>query len=250
MMKERMLVLAKAYPEYSKNHGWVMCTAGITENGEWRRVYPVEMDVYIKGKFSKRDWIEYTIKEKDGWDPRKESKRVITHTIKVVGNEDIESVRKMLNKRITTLEKLKKDYAKDKTSIGVIKPKIIDFKLKPREWNENVKKSILSQTTLTETFKADLLDKRPQYDFTCGDDECKSHSIICEDMEAMMLYKKMKNGYSDPNLIFNKVSQKLFDFMKKRDLYFIMGSHFRFPTFLIISLFYPKYYGESLDKFF
>lgn len=249
-MKEKMLVLAKAYPEYSKNHGWVMCTAGITESGEWRRVYPIEMDIYIKGKFSKRNWIEYEIKEKDGWDIRKESKRVITSTIKVVGNEDVESVRMMLKEKLTTLEQLKADYSEDKTSIGVIKPKLNDFRLKPREWDERVKQSIETQTTLTETFKADLLDKRPQYDFMCGNQECGSHSIICEDMEAMMLYKRMKNGHSDEDLIYDKVKNKLFDWMKTRDLYFIMGSHFLYPTFLIISLFYPKYYGESLEKFF
>lgn len=249
-MKEKMLVLAKAYPEYSKNHGWVMCTAGITDKGQWRRVYPVEMDIYIKGKFSKRDWIEYEIKEKEGWDSRKESKRVLTSSIRVVGNEDTESVRRMLKERLTTLEKLKSDYYLDKTSIGVIKPKITDFKLKPRDWDEEVKRTILTQTTLTDTFKADLLDKRPQYMFSCGGSDCKSHSIICEDMEAMMLYKKMKNGYSDKDVVYNKVKEKLSDFMKKRDLYFIMGSHFRFPTFLIISLMYPKYYGESLDSYF
>lgn len=249
-MKEKMLVLAKAYPEYSKNHGWVMCTAGITEEGEWRRVYPIEMDIYLKDKFSKRNWIEYEIKEKEGWDSRKESKRVITNTIKVIGNEDIESTKEILNKKITTLEDLKKDYGEDRTSLGVIKPKIESFRLKDREWDERKKETITSQTTLTPTFKADLLDKRPEYVFKCGNKGCNTHKIICEDMEAMILYKKMKNKFSNPDIVFDKVKNKLFDFMKTRDLYFIMGSHFKFPTFIIISLFYPKYYGESLERFF
>jgi hypothetical protein len=42
---------------------------------------------------------------------------------------------------------------------------------------------------------------------------------------------------------------ELFDWMKKRDLYFIIGTHFIYGTPLIISLFYPEYYGESLDNF-
>ncbi len=33
---------------------------------------------------------------------------------------------------------------------------------------------------------------------------------------------------------------KFFDFMKTRDLYFFMGTHFRYGTWIIIGLFYPQ----------
>lgn len=39
-MKERLLVLAKAAPEASKKYEELICVAGITEKGEWRRIYP------------------------------------------------------------------------------------------------------------------------------------------------------------------------------------------------------------------
>jgi hypothetical protein len=160
------------------------------------------------------------------------------------------NVRDLLNKKTTTLEDLKQCYGEDRTSLGVIKPKLQNFRLKDRVWDKEKRETIMSQTTLTPTFKADLLDKRPEYTFNCGNEECNIHNIICEDMEAMILYKKMKDSYNNDEIILEKVKQKLFDFMKERDLFFIMGSHFRFPTFIVISLIYPKYYGESLEKFF
>lgn len=43
----------------------------------------------------------------------------------------------------------------------------------------------------------------------------------------------------DRGEIRDKIHQRLFSFMKTRDLHFFMGTCFRFPTWLIIGLFYP-----------
>ncbi len=39
--KKRVLVTVKAYPEKSKKYGEVVCTIGLTEEGEWIRLYPI-----------------------------------------------------------------------------------------------------------------------------------------------------------------------------------------------------------------
>ena len=53
-MDEQIVVLAKAYPTFSKKYGQVWCLAGMTEEGEWRRIYPIPMDTYLKvGKIPK-----------------------------------------------------------------------------------------------------------------------------------------------------------------------------------------------------
>lgn len=36
---KEILVLVKAYPEPSKKYGSSVCTAGITKEGEWIRIY-------------------------------------------------------------------------------------------------------------------------------------------------------------------------------------------------------------------
>ena len=38
---ERILITVKTYPTLSKKYAELVCTAGVNETGEWRRIYPV-----------------------------------------------------------------------------------------------------------------------------------------------------------------------------------------------------------------
>jgi len=40
-MKERLLLLCMTYPTESRKYGSSVCMAGITDEGEFRRIYPV-----------------------------------------------------------------------------------------------------------------------------------------------------------------------------------------------------------------
>ena len=194
MVKEKLLILAKAYPTVSKTYEILLCMAGITEDGEWRRVYPVPLEIYLNiGKFSKRSWIEYEVKE--GYaNSRKESIKINPKTIKVLDKEDEESVRKILEERITTIENLKERNKRDRTSLGVIKPILEKFEIKRRDKAEEWEKKLLGQQTLNgeKAVKIDLIDKWIGYHFRCGNDNCKGHKCMCEDIEVGNLYRKLK----------------------------------------------------------
>ncbi|MDF1814754.1 MAG: hypothetical protein P1V20_21290, partial [Verrucomicrobiales bacterium] len=41
-MKERILITVKTYPTLSTKYAELVCTAGVNENGEWRRIYPIQ----------------------------------------------------------------------------------------------------------------------------------------------------------------------------------------------------------------
>lgn len=59
-MKERLLVLAKAVPEISSKYEHLVCIAGITEAGKWRRIYPIPWKIFWKSSsrnFKKKYWI-------------------------------------------------------------------------------------------------------------------------------------------------------------------------------------------------
>lgn len=243
-----MLVLAKAYPEYSKKHNYTICTAGITESGEWRRIYPIPFDIYLKAKYSKRNWIEYEVKNDGNRDLRKESRKIDVDSIKIMEKEDVESVRGKLRDRITTLENLSSEYKKDKTSLCVIKPRLDDFELRDRDLDKSKRDFLMYQTTIIPTFKPDMFDKLPSYKFRCCG-ECNGHEIFCEDIEAVELYRKMKKSHKTPEECERGVRKKLFEWMRTRDLYFIVGTHFLYGTPLIISIIYPEYHGESLSSF-
>ena len=242
MRKEKLLVIAKAYPELSKKyHTYLFCIAGLTEGGEWRRIFPLPVEEYFKNRFSKRDWIEYEIKDEKG-DHRKESKKIYPKSIKNLSRkEDMESIRRIFRENRTTLEELKGEYEKDKTSIGVIKPILESFELREREVNEQKEDFIAFQKTLFPTFRPKILREWPSYQFKCSKSCNNKHRIICEDIEATELYRKTTNKYKDDkDKIYEVVKGKLFDWMKKRELYFVMGTHYVYGTWLIISLIYPK----------
>ena len=56
---------------------------------------------------------------------------------------------------------------------------------------------------------------------------------------ATHLLKKLEQPEEAISIYTDKVNL-LGSFMKKRDLYFILGTHFKFGTWMIIGLFYPK----------
>src|SRR3989338_6327476 len=103
--KERILVLTRAMPEKSSKHGHLVCVAGITEKGEWRRLYPFKFQ-YGKGltDFGKRDVLEAELTPPDN-DKIKESRKVISY--KVAGQADYRSSLKQISPLVTSLEKLK-----------------------------------------------------------------------------------------------------------------------------------------------
>ena len=95
--------------------------AGLTENGEFRRIYPVPVNIYRKKDFHKRTWIEYEIVGKG--DGRKESLKINPKSIKIIDQASYIVVRNILEEKKSTLEALIKAQKEDNTSLGIIKPR-------------------------------------------------------------------------------------------------------------------------------
>ena len=55
---KRVLLTVKAYPEVSKKYGETVCLAGITEEGDFIRLYPVPFELFRSRKLPKYSWIE------------------------------------------------------------------------------------------------------------------------------------------------------------------------------------------------
>ena len=130
-MKERLLLLCMTYPTLSKKYGSSVCMAGITDDGEFRRIYPVPFDVFRNrgDRFKKRHYIEYEIREKG--DYRKESFKVYPESIRVLPDEvDYdEGIRDIGKRYARTLEDLQTAWTEDRTSLGIIKPVLLDMKV-------------------------------------------------------------------------------------------------------------------------
>src|SRR6266705_6188747 len=77
--RERVLILCRAIPEDSKKYGTVVCVAGLTDQNEFRRLYPVPFRPFIVGgaiPFHKKQWITATLEPSDARDTRAESRKI------------------------------------------------------------------------------------------------------------------------------------------------------------------------------
>lgn len=234
--KESILILVRAIPEKSKKYGHKVCVAGINEKGEWRRLYPFQFS-YGKNliDFKKKDVIEVETKSAEN-DKRKESRKVITYK-KVDSKDDAEILKKLLP-LVTSVEKLNVEGV----SLGIVKPIVEEVIIKVNDTNlyDDQKYLSLAEGFLEKREKVKLpIDLR--YIFKCkNESKCKGHKIILIDWELNELSRNILKRHDDKKVVEQKIKEKFFDFMNTRDLYFILGTHFRFKTWMIIGLFYPK----------
>jgi hypothetical protein len=244
---EIITVIAKTYPECSGKYGCLVCTAGINEDGEWRRIYPVPWYMFRregieKGlNFKKWDKIKVSVKKAHP-DHRPESYKVLNpEGIEVVGSLKDQNERRWFLEKF--LDKNMESLWEQKRSLGVIKPKkLVDFVEKERnKISDQGEKDLLDksiQTLLPEFAPKQVLSGkvRPReipwigYHFDCMNEKCNGHQMMCIDWEIQELYRR--EGLE-------KTKPKALDWMRERDLYFAVGTTWRYPTWMVISLTYP-----------
>lgn len=239
-----MLVLAKATPIVSKKYENLVCVAGITKDGEWRRIFPIPWDVF-KGdsnvKFRKKQWIVYELTNDKSPDGRPESRKIKYGSIVPLYEESFKNIKKMLDSKLTTLEELQSKNRGD-CSLGVVSPILDDMIwMNSISYSKTIQRA-KGQMTLDgdSVLKLDIPDKKFQYIFRCSQFCPKEHKIMCEDWELGELYRKMKNKYGSEEACFKVKDKFLNRITSSGHVYFIMGTHNLWNTWMIISVIYPK----------
>ena len=269
-MITKVLITVKAYPAISKKYGETVCTAGITENGKWIRLYPIPYrKLDYKNQFRKYAWIELELVRNES-DFRPESYRpynlsdlITTGHIESDRNSWLERREFVLKKIYTNLDELIQE-AKNKnicTSLATFKPtKIKDFIYKEvlREWDKSKIRQLESQNLQGSLFdnedendieKFEVVDKVPyKFSFVFEDDSGRESTMMIEDWETGMLYwHSLVRHKGDEHLACEDVKKKYFnDFALTKDYYFFLGTtkmhHYVAPNpFVIIGDFRPKH---------
>lgn len=256
--KTKVLITVMTYPHPSPNYQELVCTAGITETGEWMRLYPIDYRYRPnKQKFHKYQWIEVetTLREM-GKDNRKESRRPNLETIQLVGAplgvKNGWADRRALIDALPhpTPNELKQQHADDmandrrRTSLGVVRPtEILDLVIKPAdsEWKPEWQQ-LLNQLRLFGPPPKPLA-KIPytfRYVFKCHDDQ-KPHTAMCEDWELGVLYLNEVARLGDEQLAAESVKKKFFGELCRadKDTQFFMGTKFPYNTWLVLGVFWP-----------
>jgi len=269
--KKRVWIIVKTYPEYSRgSRDWVACTAGLTEEGDWIRLYPIPTKHYSgENRIRKFDLVEVVCQkatsEKLG---RKESYKVkegsditiIDRSLSTAQTDRVwkERSKLVLEKVDPSLSYLNSRYEEDKTSLGLIKPQEV-LKFHNRKDLEIYADPVQYQQRIdgSKTPVIQEISHPFAYRFKCSDScsICSNgyHDFLCEDWELLEAYRRWGPKYGDVQTLWEKLHDRFYTWMmEERDLYFVVGMYSLYPTWLIIGLYYPpKNIGpkdQTLDR--
>ena len=262
MAKVKVLITVKTYPTLSSFLvEELVCTAGITEKGEWLRLYPISYrKLNYANQYRKYEWIEIDI-EKNTKDFRKESYKPtsIDNSIKQLGfinpannwNKRKEIVFKA--KKYTNLKSLITEANDDdiRTSLALFKPtRITDFiyKQEDPDWDKSTLECLSQGNLFEDSSHFKVVRKFPfKFSYVFEDEEGQSSTLMIEDWEIGALYWRIYDKTKNAEEACLKVKNKYLDeFVCTKDLYFFLGTNFinhlkkAKNPFLIIGVFYPE----------
>lgn len=207
-------------------------------------------------RFVKYQWIEVDVAPVDKTrDDRKESFRPVITSIKPVGKplpRGKWTERKSLIFPLVkpSVEALAEQYAIDKSSLGIIKPKeMVDFTAEKDEeyWTRS---KAIAQTQLklfgSQPKELEKIPYKFYYHFRCQDTRCcHLHRMSIHDWEIYMLYLRLKNdyGYAE-DVILSKMKGLWFEKMwsQSRDSHLFLGTvhaQYKKPIFVVLGVFWP-----------
>ncbi|XZE20343.1 hypothetical protein SH449x_000211 [Pirellulaceae bacterium SH449] len=252
LIRSKVLILVMTYPLPSRAHQELVCTAGITEELEWVRLYPIDYRYRPpEQQFHKYQWIEVELEPKGAKnDDRKESRRPNLDSIRVLGNP-IPSKNEWRARRdyvdrlphFTRLQ-LAEQYTRDKTSLGIVRPtRILDLEIRAadKEWKPEWR-NLFEQMTLFGPPQKPLR-KIPytfHYVFEC-EDSSKPHVAMCEDWELGTLFLNEAARLGSDEAAAESVKTKFFGELCRhdKDTRFFMGTYFPYNTWLVLGVFWP-----------
>lgn len=266
MPRKKVLITVTTYPLPSRSHDELVCTAGMLENGEWIRIYPVPLSFLIdlkgsgKVKNVKYTWIEIDLKKRtDDFRPESHSpENYDFRDLKIHDRLDTQNnwdARKQvcLQNVYTNMERLIEDSKAPKnTSLAVFKPASIvslEWEETDREWKDEWK-DLRKQGDLFAPDKPPeiLIPKLPyKFSYVFTDETGKQRKLMIEDWEIGSLYWNcLKAAEGNETVALEKVKEKYEDEFKGKDIHFFLGTtkewHMRRAKnpFVIIGVFYPK----------
>src|SRR4051794_24044244 len=120
----RAVVLVKALPQPSRTYGETVCCAGVTIDGQWKRLFPIRFR-HLRGdsSFSRWNWVKFSYRPPTR-DKRSESCHVYEDSITIDGELPQDERTRLLAPLIT-------GSAKEATSLGksltLIRPRNTKF---------------------------------------------------------------------------------------------------------------------------
>src|SRR4030042_4004516 len=249
-VKKKVLITVRTYPVPSRKSIEVSCTAGITEDGEWIRLFPVPYRFLTQDKrFVKYQYIEAEV-TKSHSDFRRESYKLNVDSVNILGQK-LSTENKWLKRKdiifplmSDSLCSLKSERDTNKyPTLGFFKPRVITgLKIESTidQWNDDELTS-LRQYPMFDNIPQHQLEKLPykfSYQFKCNEKNCTGHEIECTDWEvgASFLSWRRKYGRQWEQKFRDKYETEM---ALGKDIHFFVGTINNHPgEWLIVGLFH------------
>jgi len=237
--KEEIAVLVRSTPEKSKKdgNGHPVGVTGINKEGELLRLYPLGLRY---GEwlvdFRKNDLLEVTV-TKPEHDIRWESRKVLSY-VNLQSPLKEREIKELVLPLVKSVERLNTEGA----SLGVIKPEILDIEIKVNSIETCDRQQYFN-------LMGDFLEKgerarmpvEVRYIFRCeGEEACRRHKIILLDWEFNETIRNIIRDEQEPAGVERKIREHFLNLMQEKELYFIMGTHFTYGTWMITGIFCPE----------
>lgn len=253
-----VLVMAKTYPNISREYTELVCTAGLridTHPYQWIRLYPIPYRLLEQHeKYKKWQVIKVRIAKRnsdlrpESYQPDPNGKIVpVGDVIKRTGGwriraEYLENFYDQTNTcQLLTGAKTGKTQSQ---SLGIVHPRqITGFDINPNEEFFDKKRSREQEVWTLSGTQVKTVDPSPftlKFSYKCESPHCKGHTQSVIDWEVGASgYNRLQEGI-DKDDVLKILREQFITRPMKKDLWFILGNMHRRPqNFMILSLFYP-----------
>lgn len=251
--RKRVLITVRTYPVPAQKGVEVSCTAAVTPEAEWIRLFPVPYRRMPPDKrFKKYQWVDLDL-QKARNDARPESYHLRIESItlgKIVEADDHEwaarrdILRPLIRPSLCAIQKERDENLQP--TLGLFRPgaiKRLIISPTAADWSAG-QQAILKQQSLfgDDNAPKEDLEKIPfdfRYEFTCDDPKCTGHKLSCTDWEMGQSYRAWREQYGDAwESKFRERYER--EMIEKNDTHFYVGTVHQYPqSWIIVGLFYP-----------
>lgn len=229
-LSSRVSILVKALPQPSKTHGETVCCAGVTAEGDWKRLFPIRFR-HLGGdsSFKRWDWVEFNY-SRPNRDSRMESCRVHEESIRVTGSlkrsERVKFLESLIDPSIKSAEAAGK-------SLALIRPKNPRFRVRPKSQSkiQEEREAYKLSAAQTSMFDKELAALEPTpYEFRFKfEDEHASHDFANGDWEAHAMYWRGKSEGSNDRETLDWIMKTFGSDYPSRGMLFAVGNQAKRP---------------------
>ncbi|GEC31717.1 hypothetical protein GHK48_27110 [Sinorhizobium fredii] len=219
----QVTILVKALPRPSTGHSETVCCAGITADGEWKRLYPIR---YRHGgeTFGRWDKVAFDYVP-NSQDKRAESCKVLQGTIKNIGKCASDEKRHLLEPLITPTMEAAAELGR---SLTAIRPQQVRFIHRPKPATAIQQEAAAYERSARQ---ANMLDQEVEpfeptphmLAFSYTDQSGVRHTHQCGDWETHTAFWKWRQSYGEARTL-QMLKEKYEGEYVEKGIVFILGT--------------------------